>query len=623
MTGREPLQLHLWEEDLQTSLDYVNSTLGTIEATGGELQPYKNARDDLENLLKEVLKICDDKITSEYSINTWVFNYSRYISEDSCDYKPVEKKDEHISWLYEVSRKTTTIKELSKSSHKWSGDVAIGISDLSSGALSLVLRIKKINCCMKKIEKGISKSFQEIREMSLKRDINRIIRRNETPIVYQLNTSKNQNIEAISQAMKNKLGSYSITPERDYGNQLIVGSSSGAGLASTSANFSPDLGIIDKINDTLSSTLSAAGAGSLKANLFANISATIGCTTYNFGLGTNLNLGFYFNMNLGLNLGLDICVPKFGISANVGGSYSANAYAITKSNLKGYLKGLLTEKPKLQYVPNQGIGSPYSAYTSLGDELLNSDFGYGLISPDARLDTHEELKERAVFQANLIQQKIKDMKKKRYCCSTPSKKKPNNKYNNIVNDIVNESLITSVDIPSLDDSLDNIILTDKCSFYNPISIEDSIITINNVEAYNVPSDRIIPIINSKVQCAGFIPSCSSDTTEEDIDLNSINIIDIKKVNTDKNEKAKCNTMLSSKSICLPIPNIVEVNNELKNNIIKEDNSFVNVTDNFILSSEDLEDDVKQQYFFKSVDLNTPTSIEKYQVINGNIVKIIE
>ena len=612
------IQQPIWEESIQTALDFVNSTLGDIDSVGGEKAAYESARSSLESLLSLILGICRSEWTASEPINTWVYNYKRYVKGPSCDCFTVKDKGTHISDVYKATGQTATIAGTAGGSGRYKKGVADSIVALCDPATDTINNIKRFNCCMNKIEKGVQKEHQVLGAMANKRHLNGLKRQAEKPMVSQSKTYQN-------------------------GNHMGVASAISAGGAAASSGAASAGLITDTISASLSGILDGAVGGNFAAGIFGNASVQLGCESYSFQDGIVSNI----SGSLGFNFGFSLCSPKFGASANVGSFYKAGVFAKAQAALDATLN-LWDSDPKVNYSANTNtsvldatLSPPYENF----DRKKNckcagsNDAGLAgnLIPPNGNLDTHEKIVERAHDQTREVKEKIEELKCKVYCCGKKKPKKKDKTKNDKDELFTKEALKITADFPTLN-KLDNIILTDKESFYCPVINKDQIITINGVQATDtIPNDRVLPIITDlapkdengkpltdKEKCSDLKPNNAGN---DDIDLEKINTINIKTVNDKKNKSTKCQKVFSkSKDNCLVIPNIVEVNNDLKQNIITDEDAMNVIIQNngiFINSMEDLEDKLNQQYFLKSVDVPCGIQPEVYQIINNEIVEIIE
>ena len=702
MTGKTPIQKPIWEENLQTALDFVNSCLGDIDSVGGEKEAYEKARKDLEDLLQLILKICRDEWTAEYPINEWVFNYKRYVKGPSCDCLTVKEKDKHIMFVYLTTTKTNKLASLSKSSKRYKASVAQALSAMAADSMPDVRQIKKYNCCMDKITKGVHKEHQVLGAMANKRHANGLSRQAEKPMVSQSKSYQN-------------------------GNHIAAAAGAQAGASSSG---SAGAGIItDMISASLSGTLGAALGGNFNAGIFGNVSAQLGCESYSFQSGILSNI----NGSLGFNFGFSICSPKLGASANVLSTYSAGVFASTMAAIDGGID-LWTPSSTVNYTANSStsvldatLSPPFENF----DRKKNckcaaqNDAGMAgdLIPPNGNLDSHEKVVQRAEDQTRQVKKKIEDLKCNTYCCCKHSKKKkePNKREESEFEAM--QVMRIPASFPTLSDNLDKVIITSNESFFAPpenqggaggsggVNGNGAILVVNGIQAKAQDNGSIenivLPILNSRTKPfsgdisptgkpnrpggggikndvtpsfgipstnfvggitssnnmgkpinstlnngliggkgvklkipefqagQGFTPEkakkilgedCFQNNEEViyDIDLEQINTIVIKSTNEEKNNNTKCaSEFFKSKTTCLPIPKVVEVNNDLLQDFSTEENSIVTNTSPFINSVQDLKDSYSQQYFFNSVNHTNDSPPIMYQIIDNNIVQIQE
>jgi len=486
MTGATVIQKPFWEEDLQTALDHVNSTLGEIDALGGAKAEYEEARGALESLLNLVLSICREEWTAAYPINEWVYNYKRYVKGPSCDCMTVKEKDIHISLVYSTTSGTAGIAGAAKGSKRFEDAVALAVTALVNALKPDVKAIKKYNCCMDKIEKGVKKRHQELGAMANKRHVNGLKRQASKPMV------------TMSENFQN-------------GGHL----SGAAGVAAQTGVLSAEL----------SGVLSAALGGNFGAGIFGNASLQLGCESYSFSEGITANVGG----SMGFNFGFSICSPKLGASANVLSSYSGSYYANALGSLSGGIGW--TPSSSVNYTANTNGGvldatlaKPFENFDRKKNCKCATDNDAGLagdlIPPNGNLDTHDEVLQKAQEQTRVVKEKIEELKCKTYCCCKKSKaKKEKTKKKNIEQLIYNNSLLIEPD-PTITENLNNIIMTQNYAFFNPdeslISNEATIVEINNTLSLP-PVNTVVAILDT------------SDSINNDDSMNSLQCSEEEKV----------------------------------------------------------------------------------------------
>jgi hypothetical protein len=575
MTGPTILQEPFWISDVQTALDHVDSTLGEIDAVGGAKAEYEAARAALEKLLGTILSICREEWTAAYPINEWVYNYKRYVKGPSCDCMVVKGKDDHIAKVYQATGMGHAIAGTSKATKRFEDSVAISLKTQADDMDKVVYIIKKYNCCMDKIEKGVKKRHQELGAMANKRHVNGLARQSSKPMVTETATYQNGGD--------------------------ISGMAAAAGDTGT---LSAELGGV----------LGAALGGNFGAGLFGNVSLQLGCESYSYTDGIVANIGG----SLGFNFGFSICSPKFGASANVLSNYQGSVYANAMAS--GHA-GVSYSEPSssVNYTANTNGGvldatlaKPFENFDRKKNCKCVADNDAGLagnlIPPNGNLDTHDEVVKRAQDQTREVKEKIEELKCKTYCCCKHSKKKKTPfKIEDVLNDTIN---VIS------ENNLNEIILTTNSAFYNP-NPNESILIVNN--KITVAPPGVVEIIDDIIVP---IQKCSIEELQKlgnTDELKKYNIIDIQYVNKEKNKKVDCLSQYSKElNECLVIPDILEINNNLVTNIVQDD-KIHNTENVFILDYQELEDDVKQQFLFKSVNNNN----EYYQVIDDKIVQIVE